>query len=469
MHCLLNVIYVILLLLASPYLCCCAIWHGKYREGWGQKLLGKVGRRQGLQPCVWFHAVSVGEINVLRPLIYQLQTDYPNVEIVVSTTTQTGYEVAKRIYTRLNVFYCPMDFTWSVRRAVNAIRPDLLVLTELEIWPNLIREVKRRGRSVMIINGRLGEKSFRGYSRLRCFVQHVLQNIQTIAVQHESHALRFTHLGANPSAVHVTGSMKFDGAETDRNNPRTRRLAELTGWPEDKTVFLAGSTVEPEERIVLQVFGDLERRFPQLRMILVPRHPERFAHVATLLARSNYRWQRRSELQDGVVVSDTQILLVDTLGELADWWGVADIGFVGGSLEGKRGGQSMIEPAAYGVAVCFGPHTHNFRDTVQLMQEHQVAVIVAEATQITQFLQRCLENPLYAQELGRRAAGMVSQQLGATKRTLDLLLPKLVNAIDGDSPVGRFDSVHFSGAVSRIQDSNIEMSADANNGLLETR
>jgi len=453
---LLNLIYVGLLLLASPFMLYRAVRHGKYREGWGPKLLGRVGRREGSGPCVWFHAVSVGEINVLRTLVRQFQEAYPNVELVVSTTTQTGYEVANRIYSGLKVFYCPMDFTWSVRRAVAGIRPDLLVMAELEIWPNLIREMNRRGRSVAIVNGRLGEKSFRGYYQLRFFAKRVLKWMQTIAVQHDAYAQRFIRLGAAPTAVHVTGSMKFDGAETDRNNPRTRRLAKLTGWKAEQTVFLAGSTVEPEERIVLQAFDGLRKQYSQLRLILVPRHPERFDQVALMLDESNHRWQRRSELQDGALHPHTKVLLVDTVGELADWWGVADVGFVGGSLEGRRGGQSMIEPAAYGVAVCFGPYTHNFRGTVQLMRDQQAAVIVEEAQQLTRFVGQCLEDPQYAKELGRRAAQLVRQQLGATRRTLDLLIADLLRITDADPPAGRIDPAHVSQAAPRIKESKTE-------------
>ena len=207
---------------------------------------------------------------------------------------------------------------------------------------------------------------------------------------------------------------------------------------------------------MLQAFDGLRKQYSQLRLILVPRHPERFDQVALMLDESNHRWQRRSELQDGALHPHTKVLLVDTVGELADWWGVADVGFVGGSLEGRRGGQSMIEPAAYGVAVCFGPYTHNFRGTVQLMRDQQAAVIVEEAQQLTRFVGQCLEDPQYAKELGRRAAQLVRQQLGATRRTLDLLIADLLRITDADPPAGRIDPAHVSQAAPRIKESKTE-------------
>ena len=299
------------------------------------------------------------------------------------------------------------------------IRPDLLVLAELELWPNLIRESHRRGTSVAVVNGRLSERSARGYGRVRRFVGPLLRCIDLIAVQSEEYAARFIELGADPNVVQVTGSMKFDGAQTNRANETTSRLRQLTGIDDRDIVFLAGSTQSPEEELSIATYRTLKDEFANLRLILVPRHPERFAEVAQLLDRSGLPWQRRSKLPESRN-ADARILLVDSMGELSAWWGCAHIGYVGGSM-GKRGGQSMIEPAAYGVAISFGPKTHNFRDVVRLMLARQAAVVVQDGGELTAFVESCLRDRNRMQALGTRAQALVSEQLGATAKTAALL------------------------------------------------
>jgi 3-deoxy-D-manno-octulosonic-acid transferase len=214
--------------------------------------------------------------------------------------------------------------------------------------------------------------------------------------------------------------MKYDGASTDRENPATGRLRTLAGFAPDDVVLLAGSTQEPEESIVLDVFRQLQPAWPQLRLVLVPRHPERFEAVARLLDASGLPWQRRTLLDQGQPLSGARILLVDVIGELGAWWGTAAIAMVGGSLS-NRGGQNMIEPAAYGAAVCFGPDTRNFRDIVATMLARDAAVVVGDADEFRNFVERCLRDPAYAATLGQRAKTLVAEQLGATERTLDLL------------------------------------------------
>ena len=218
-------------------------------------------------------------------------------------------------------------------------------------------------------------------------------------------------LGAGPESVHVTGSMKYDGPQTERANPTTQRLAALAGFGEEDVVFLAGSTQEPEEAAAVDVFRQLLPAWPKLRLVLVPRHPERFESVGRLLDASGVAWQRRTDLDRGGANPAARVLLVDVVGELGGWWGTAKIAFVGGSL-GNRGGQNMIEPAAYGAAVSFGPNTRNFRDIVATMLAHQAAVVVADAVELTQFVCRCIEDPAYADALGKRAKSLVKSQQG---------------------------------------------------------
>jgi len=279
-------------------------------------------------------------------------------------------------------------------------------------------------------------------------VRRVLRQIDLVAAQNVETAERFRQLGANPAAVVATGSLKFDGAQTDRQNPKTRELRELAGLAEEAVVLLAGSTQEPEEAYALDIFRRLSPEHPLLRLVLVPRHPQRFDEVAHLLDDTGLAWQRRSSLvpatrsvaaieqdraesskQDRAESScnsrdstSRRILLVDSIGELGAWWGTATIGFVGGSF-GSRGGQNMLEPAAYGVATCFGPNTWNFRDIVAQLLAAEGAVVVRDSDELEQFISRGLGDPAWARRLGQRARQLVLAQQGATARTVDLLTP----------------------------------------------
>lgn len=420
MHYVLNLAYLLLIVVASPVLLHAAVRKGKYRQGWGAKVLGAVPRRSGNAPCLWFHAVSVGEVNLLKPLLDLIGKRLPGCQCVISTTTKTGYELARTKYHQQTVFYCPIDFSWAVRRAMRRIRPDVLVLAELEIWPNLIWAAKRQGARVVVVNGRLSENSFRGYRRCRWLISSTLRSIDLIAAQNVQYGERFRHLGIPEGRVHVTGSLKFDGAQTDRRNPLTQELRQRAGIMPEDVVLLAGSTQSPEEAMATDVFKQLSREHPNLRLIVVPRHPERFAEVAQLLEESGVRWQRRGRLDTEGADPGARVLLVDTVGELGAWWGTADLAFVGGSM-GSRGGQNMIEPAAYGAAVSFGPQTRNFRDVVSLMLERQAAVVVKDSQSLQDFASRCLEFPDFAKQLGTAAQSLVRQQQGAAERTFDLL------------------------------------------------
>ena len=418
-----NLIYLLLLTLLLPWLVLSAITKGKYRQGFAQKFLGLVPRLPGAgvdssQRRIWLHAVSVGEVNLLQPVLQELEQRYPDWECVISTTTKTGYELARQKYSPRTIFYCPLDFSWAVKSALRRIQPDLFILIELELWPNLIHYASRCC-PVAIINGRLSENSAKGYRRLGWMIRPTIKKLKHIAVQNEQYAQRFFEIGATREQVTVTGSIKFDGAESDRHNEKTRQLQELASIQQQDVVLLAGSTQVEEEKLCLQTFAKYYETYPQLKLILVPRHPERFDEVAKLCDQSKIPYHRRSDLSDNSP-SDSRLLLVDVIGELGAWWGLTDIALVGGSM-GSRGGQNMIEPAAYGAAVCFGPHTWNFKDIVELLLHHKAAKVINSTEQFEEFLRWNIEFPEDATEMGTTAAQLVATQQGATRRTVDIL------------------------------------------------
>jgi 3-deoxy-D-manno-octulosonic-acid transferase len=264
----------------------------------------------------------------------------------------------------------------------------------------------------------------------------LLARVGLIAAQNEEYAQRFIALGASPDAVRVTGSIKFDDAQTDCDNPKSCRLRELAGISPTDVVLLAGSTQHPEEALALATFARLSADWPNLRLILVPRHPDRFDEVAALLDRSGVCWQRRSSLACRAADPKARALLVDTVGELGAWWGTSHIAFVGGSLS-RRGGQNMIEPAAYGAAVAFGPNTWNFRDVVTALLAADAACVVRGGEELTEFVRRALASPDAAAAMGARAQAFVQRQVGATQRTIDALARLMDRDDDATNPSSR--------------------------------
>lgn len=421
---LLNIVYLALIAVISPVLLYKRFVLGKYRHGWAHKLHGKVPRRNSERRCAWFHAVSVGEVLQLQRIIPQFRAERPEFDVVLTTTTATGYELATKRFDDCLVCYCPLDFSWAVSRALRRLRPEILVLVELELWPNMIRAAYSYGARLMLINGRVSSRSYRGYRRIRPLLKWLLRRFDLLAVQNETYAQRLIELGADPQRVHVTGSVKCDALVFDRANPKTIALRSALGLAADQRVFVAGSTQAPEEAIALRCYERLVRQFPDLRCILVPRHPERFGEIAQLVEHQGWQLIRRSQPAADEPLRNRHpdrhpIVLLDTMGELAACWGLADVAFVGGSLT-TRGGQNMMEPAAYGAAVCFGPNTQNFRDVVDLLLQENAAVVVDDEQQLWHAVQRLLTDPQLARDMGGRAQQVLLAQQGATQRTLDL-------------------------------------------------
>ena len=390
-------------------------------------------------PRIWLHGVSVGEVQLLSVLAAEIrrQADAAGrpVDCVISSSTTTGLDVAAARFGADHTFPCPLDFTWAVNRVLDRVRPDLLVLGELELWPNLLACAHARGIPIVVANARMSEKSAKGYGRIRPIVRRMLRNVSLIIARSQEDADRFASFTPPGGCdVIVTGSMKFDGVNGDRQASDVLRLRHLAGFHDDDVVFLAGSTQAPEEQLALDAFSAAAAAHPRLRLVIVPRHVERTPEIVALLDRSGVRWQLRSRLgpqnaplSDAPLPADPQarVLLVDTTGELGWWWGTAEIAFVGGSLDGKRGGQNMLEPAAYGAAVAFGPHTRNFRDEVRRLLSADAAVVVVDGQDLTNFVRQCLENDGFAAALGRRAAGLVASQRGSTAATAKAILEKL--------------------------------------------
>jgi 3-deoxy-D-manno-octulosonic-acid transferase len=418
---LLDVVYLFVLSLLSPWLFYRAVRTGRYRRGLHAKLFGL---HQVLPPgSVWFHGVSVGEIHLLRQVVASFRRRYPTVPFVLSTTTDTGFDEACRCFPDLFVFYYPFDFSWAVRNSLRAIAPRLIVLAEAELWPNFLMEARHQGVPVAVINGRMSPRSLKRYQWVRPLSRWLFGQLDLLLMQTEHYARAVRILGVDPDRVAVTGNIKFDGVVTDRRNPRTDFLREILQVKEDELIWIAGSTQAPEEEIVVRIWQKLRSDHLNLRLFLVPRHKERFEEVAQFLSQAGVNFARRSSCAN----LDRPVVLVDTIGELGAIWGLADVAFVGGSLDGRRGGQNMIEPAAYGAAVVFGPYVWNFADTAARLIDAHAACQIADAGQLETVVRLLLEDGTERHYLGAAARAFVHRQQGATEMTTTLLGRLLTN------------------------------------------
>lgn len=444
----LNFVYLLTLVVCLPWLLWRSIRSGKYREGFQEKLLGRAPRRMGDRPCAWFHAVSVGEVLLLKPLVAEMARRRPEWDVVISTTTAAGLGVARQAFPDVITFYAPLDFSWAAKKAVSRVKPQVLILVELEIWPNLIAAAKRSGARVAVINGRLSARSHCGYKRLGPLLRPTLGRLDAVAAQTEEYSARFADLGVPAGRISTTGSVKYDGLESERGNARTKELRSALGLSGADLVFVAGSTMEGEEEAALAAFRAARARHPRLRLVVVPRHPHRFDEVAAKLGRAGDPVWRRSRPEGGPP-SDDAILLVDTLGELSAVWGLADIAFVGGSLFPGRGGQNMMEPAGYGASVLFGPHTENFKRPVELLLQAAAARRVRTTDELTLALLDDLDDPEQAAERGESARMLVRSQQGATLRTFAVLMGLMDPPSPEPAPRLHPGRPHLAGRISR--------------------
>ncbi len=367
---------------------------------------------------IWVHAVSVGEVNAIRPLIPALKERFPRHRVFLSTTTMTGNAVAQKSVRDVDgLFYAPFDLPGPVRKALATLNPALLLLVETEIWPNLIHEAHARGTRVALVNGRISPRSFSRYRLVKRWLSRVLAEVDLFLMQGEPHAERIREMGAPPERVEVTGNLKFDAAQTGRAPFSLARI--ITTGLRRRPLWVAGSTVTGEDQLVLHAFHKVRERVPEAMLVIAPRHPERFPEVPALVEAAGFRSRRRSEL-DRQAWAPGDVVVLDTLGELAQVYLFATVVFVGGSLV-PSGGHNILEPAGAGKPVIVGPHMENFREIERKFLDEEALVQVADADALGRAVADLLTDEPRRKALGAKARELVERNRGALMGTLDRL------------------------------------------------
>lgn len=403
---------------------------GGYQDGFSQRF-GRYEpalRTQLAQARpLWIHAVSVGEMFVALQFIRAYRARFPGVRFVITTVTSTGRALALEKADPADwVLYYPLDFPGIVNRVLDLIMPRMLILTEGELWPNMLRQCDRRAIPVVIINGRVSERSVRGYRKLGLFTRRAMGLLDSIFAQSEGDRQRYLSLGADPARVEVLGSVKYDMEADPAAADKARALFRLAGWGPTALILLGGSTWPGEETALIEVFKRLRGVRPDLRLVLVPRHAERAGEVADELARAGIRGLRRSTLTGLEPVSlSPEALLVDTTGELKSFYAAAHVVFVGKSMFENRGGQNIIEPAVYGKPILTGPHLENFPAIAEdFTQAHAVAQ-VSDTDGLFQLADRLLGDSAARESMGARAAALVARRRGVLQSTVERIHRRL--------------------------------------------
>jgi len=389
----------------------------KYREGLLKRLgrvpatLGGLGRER---PAIWLHAVSVVAVLLVNQLAGELDRAFPGHRLLISTTTRTGQTLARERFGRERVFYCPLDLPWAVNAYLNALQPKLLILAETEFWPNLLSGCFQREIPVAVVNARISDRSWPRYRMLRSLWQPFLSRMSRVLAQSPNDAERLKAIGCLPERVSVAGNLKFD-VRAAQEAEATRLLQTLTPG---LRILVAGSTLEGEEAALIQAWPLLLTADPSLVLVLAPRHPERFAGVAALLGKSGISWVKRSDwrAQPPEALKPGQIVLLDSIGELASVYSLASVAFVGGSLI-PAGGHNPLEPAQFGVPIVMGPHYFNFRAITDDLLVHH-ALHIASEVNLAVVLIGLLQDSAAAKGMGERARQVFDQQAGATARTV---------------------------------------------------
>jgi 3-deoxy-D-manno-octulosonic-acid transferase len=413
------------LIVLIPHFLIQALAHGKYIAGFRQRL-GSLSPVNG-KPVIWLHCVSVGETQAARPLAQRVKQQFPHHTLVVSTITLTGQKLARDVFRTQaeSVFYFPFDWRWSVRRALKTINPAAVLIMETELWPNFLRECKARKIPVALVNGRISRQSFRRYKLIKFFLRRVLPCLSLAVMQSETDAERLRALGLSDEKLRTAGNLKFDAEIAAELTIKTTEIRDRFGLQSEVPLILAASTHAPEEEVILESIKQLQ----PARLMIAPRHPERFNEVAALIQKSGLSWARRTGVPAAGDANATVILL-DTIGELPATYSLANVVFVGGSIV-DRGGHNVLEPAAAGAAVVTGAHTHNFHAIVDLMCEANAIVQLPPvetsdaAAELAHVLKNLLANTKEREELGRRAKQLVTDNQGAADRTVKLIAPLL--------------------------------------------
>lgn len=412
-----------------------AFRHGKYVAGFRERLGLLSPIENDERPIIWIHCVSVGETQAARPLVQELRQRFPAYSIVISTITLTGQNLARKIFNghTEKVFYFPFDWRRVARRTLKAINPAVVLLLETELWPGFLRECKAQQIPVAIVNGRLSERSFQRYRWIKSFMTRVLSGISLAIMQTDSDASRLRKLGMDADKTFVSGNMKFDAGTVPINDSLSAEFRKRFKLTDNTPLILAASTHAPEEVIFINTLRQsISRSESKPRLMIAPRHPERFSEVADLLRASGLRWTRRTARKDP---SDahTEVVLLDSIGELQSAYSLASIVFVGGSIA-NTGGHNILEPAAVGAAVITGPHTYNFQLVAETFVEAGAIIQIhpmsdsAAIIELGNLISELLADPVRRQQLGARARSLVAQNRGATDRTIDLLSSILSNA-----------------------------------------
>jgi 3-deoxy-D-manno-octulosonic-acid transferase len=411
----------VVLVLASPYFLYEAIRHKKYIGSLGQRLgYLPVSLNLDGDPSIWVHAVSVGEVLAARPLLAALRERYPRLRLFLSTTTLSGQQLARRHISDVDgVFYFPFDWTFTARRTLDLVKPRLFIMMETELWPNLLRECRRRGIRTVLANGRISYRSFPRYRLIRPFFRRVLADVDRFCAQGEETSRRLIELGADPDRIAITGSLKFEALESATPGRGPERVLRFFRMSPSRPVLIAGSTLRGEEEAVIRAFNRLRTLGGNPLLIIAARHPERFGEVERLCRQEGLSTARRSELP---IDSEPRVdaVVLDTIGELAQLYQVATAVFVGGSLV-TAGGHNILEPAVYGKPIVFGPHMENFAEIADAFLANGAAMQVRSPRELADVVVSLMGDPVLRARLGAAAKALVDANRGAKGKTLAVI------------------------------------------------
>lgn len=420
-----TILAVILFFLALPYMLIRMILTGRYREAFWQ-MLGfwskEVQEKIGSQGCIWIHAVSVGEGVAASAIVKELRKLHPQAKLLISTVTETGQRMARKIIPEADAFvYFPLDFPWLVRKALKIFQPRVFIMVETELWPNFLRESKKLGISNLVVNGRISDKSLKRYRYLDKFwggmFQDMLAKVDFFSMQSQVDTEHILALGADPQKVATTGNTKYDQCYGYLAPEEKKVLREDLALPDRAAVFVVGSTHKGEEEYILDCFKEIKKHYPSYVMVLAPRHLDRVGEVENLCKQAGFQVVRRTK---GLKNTVQDILILDTIGELGRVYGLAEIVYVGGSLV-STGGHNLLEPAAQGKPVFFGPHMYNFKETTQLVLKHQAGIQVQTPQELKEKVLHFLADKKSLEQIGKKAWDMVEENKGASLKNAQII------------------------------------------------